>query len=63
MQWRWMEMDGGMKESQYFHSLLPCWSEANLLFHESSIEWHVQEDVQAFDIFLAFVILLFYIVK
>ncbi len=39
-----MEMDGGMKESQYFHSPLPCWSEANLLFHESSIEWHVQED-------------------
>jgi hypothetical protein len=39
-----MEMDGGMKESPYFHSPLPCWSEANLLFHESSIEWHVQED-------------------
>jgi hypothetical protein len=58
-----MEMDGGMKESQYFHSPLPCWSEANLLFHESFIEWHLQEDDQAFDIFLAFVIQLFYIVK
>jgi hypothetical protein len=46
-------MDGGMKISQYFHSFLPCWNEANLSFHESSIEWHVQEDVQAFDIFLS----------
>jgi hypothetical protein len=26
-----------MKESQYFHSSFPCWSEANLLFHESFV--------------------------
>jgi hypothetical protein len=58
-----MEMDGGMKESQYFHSPLPGWSEANLLFHESSIEWYVLKDVKAFDIFLVFVIQLFYIVN
>jgi hypothetical protein len=32
-----MEMDGGMKESQYFHSTLPCWSEVNLLFHQSFV--------------------------
>ncbi len=32
-----MEMDGGMKKSQYFHSSFPCWSEGNLLFHESFV--------------------------
>ncbi len=32
-----MEMDGGMKKFHYFHSSFPCWSEANLLFHEAFV--------------------------
>ncbi len=32
-----MEMDGSIKEFEYFHFPLKCWNEVDLLFYESFV--------------------------